>query len=254
MQQELDMLVEAAEELKNLKDTLVQQQEASARIKAFTTLLQQVTEQIARIPAGLAAILDRTGVTEAKLVAAGAQVVALRDSIPEIVTRIERSDVGRSIDSLSASIAESRSEFQGFREMVLRLEGITREFQTVTESTTQKFGEQLQQNLEAHEKATVLVAALRAEFLARFDAVQARVDASESRTQRDAANHFKVLDSLRSTGESQVKLLQHLTSQVVKLGGDEMGRLREEIAAIAVQLEKQGNAIDVLSKRKGFTF
>ncbi|AQV96405.1 hypothetical protein BJN34_21285 [Cupriavidus necator] len=254
MQQELDMLVEAAEELKNLKETLAQQQDASVRIKAFSALLERVTEQVSRIPAGLAAILDRAGIAEEKLVAAAAQVVALRESVPEIVARIERSDVGRSIEVLSASITESRAEFQGFREMVSHLEAITRQLQTASESGAQKFADQLQQSLKAYEKTTTQVAALRAELEARFEAVQVRVDASGGSMLTAMANQSKVLDALRSAGEGQVKLMQQLTGHIVKLRNDEIEKLRADIGKIASKVEKQASALEVLSKKKGFTF
>ncbi len=109
----MDIFIEAAEQLQALKETLSEQQGSSVRLRGLTDTLEQVAAQISKIPAGLSSVLAKAESVEQRVIAASNKVEALKDGIPSIVERIERSDVGKSVDALTNDIAGSRSDLAG---------------------------------------------------------------------------------------------------------------------------------------------
>ena len=58
MDKEIEVLVEAAEQLERLKETLKAQSDAGARVRTFTETLEKVTAEVSRVPAGLSAVKE----------------------------------------------------------------------------------------------------------------------------------------------------------------------------------------------------
>lgn len=114
--------------------------------------------QIAKIPSGLSSVLTKAEVVEQRLVAATRKVEALRDGIPAIVERIERSDVGKSIDALTSDIAGSRSDLKAFRESISKIDVLVEQLRGTNDAVLKKLREDVSKTDEAQEKASALIA------------------------------------------------------------------------------------------------
>jgi DNA repair ATPase RecN len=134
VEKEMDIFIEAAEQLQALKETLSEQQGSSIRLRGLAEILEQVATQISKIPDGLSLVLDKAESVEQRVLAASNKVEALKEGIPAIVERIERSDVGKSVDALTNDIAGSRSDLAAFRESMTKIDDLVKQFHGINEA------------------------------------------------------------------------------------------------------------------------
>ena len=207
MEKEIEIFIEAAEQLKALKATLADQQGSSVRLMGLTNTLEQVAAQIAKIPSGLSAVLTKAEAVEQRVVAATFKVEALRDGIPAIVERIERSDIGRSVDALTSDIAENRSDLKTFRESISKVDDLVQQVRGANEAIFQEVRGDFSRAGEAQEKVNTSVYALRSELLAKLDGMEKRIVSTEQWSEKSIGateNAFEVVAiAVKGVGERQ---------------------------------------------------
>lgn len=255
MERELQIFVDAAEQLEGLKAALTEQKDSSERIRTLTDVLASIADQIGRVPTGLSSVVARAEETERKLVLSADRVGALRDAIPELVARIERSDVGRSIDVLTADIARSREDLRGFRDTSTQLQAVVDELRAATGATAGLISNELERSQAVQAKSSAAISSLRAELLGRFDQLQASVEnVAKSSASAAADASVRTTDAVRDLAEKQAAALQRVASQVNKLVVDDLAALRRELATVTAQLTAQSTVLEALRKKKGITF
>ena len=258
MEKEMEIFIEAAEQLKALKAILAEQQGSSVRLRGFTDTLEQVSAQIAKIPSGLTAVLTKAEAVEQRVLAATRKVEALRDGIPAIVERIERSDVGKSVDALTSDIAGSRSDLKSFRESILKIDDLVQQFRVANEAVFKELRQDFSKTGEAQEKVNASVYALRAELLAKLDGMEKRIVSTEQWSEKSIGATGKAFEviatALKGVGDRQSTALQGFQSQLDAIKVQEMAEMRKELKSISALIVKQGAALEALSKKKGFSF
>lgn len=98
MDKEIEVLVEAAEQLERLKETLKAQSDAGARVRTFTEILEKVTAEISRVPAGLSAVKENLQGFKDATTQLRELVETFRDAIGEAVA-LFAAEVRRSRDA-----------------------------------------------------------------------------------------------------------------------------------------------------------
>lgn len=258
MDKELEIFVEAAEQLEALKVALGEQKNSSDSLRSLTELLSRVVEQIGRVPAGLSLVLTRAEATQRQLVASAAQVEALRDSIPELISRIEQSDVGRSIDALTAEVSTSKEHLQAFHEASRRSQTLVHEFKVAGEVATQKIDAELKATQEIQARTAAEISTMRTELVSRLEQVKAGMDgfsrAADSSAGASANAFSQTTNAIRTSAERQAASMQQVAALLKKLQDDDVSELRQELAKVREQMAIQHKLLEALSKRKGFTF
>ena len=254
----MEIFIEAAEQLQALKDTLAEQQGSSVRLRGLTDTLEQVAAQIAKIPSGLSAVLTKAEAVVQRVVAASSKVEALRDGIPAIVERIERSDVGQSVDALTSDIAGSRSDLKAFRESISKIDDLVQQFRGANEAVFKELKEDFSKTCEAQEKVNASVYALRSELLAKLDGMEKRIVSTEQWSEKSIGATGKAFEviatALKGAGDRQSTALQGFQSQLEAMKVQEMAEMRKELKSISTLILQQGAALEALSKKKGFSF
>ena len=252
------MLVEAAEQLERLKETLKAQSDATTRVRGFTDVLEKVAEQVSRIPAGLSNVLARAEAAEQRLAAAASEAGKLAAAVPSIVERIEGSDVGRSMGALTDAIAASREDLKGFREASGHIELVAQQMRAANAEAVALMTAEASRYGDSLAKSEATVAALRAELLARLDQIQSRMDAgaklSEASTGATANAFQQSTTAIRAAGERQAEMLQRVASLLAKLGEQDVAALRADVAKLSQQITDQGQALKAIANKKGFSF
>ena len=254
----MEIFIEAAEQLQALKATLAEQQGASVRLRGLTDTLEQVAAQIAKIPSGLSAVLTKAEAVEQRVVAAISKVEALRDGIPAIVERIERSDVGKSVDALTSDINGSRSDLKAFRESISEIGDLVQQFQGANETVIKEVKVEVHKTGEAQEKVNASVNGLRAELLAKLDSMEKRVVSTEQWSEKSIGATGKAFEviatALKGAGDRQSTALQGFQAQLDALRVQDMADMRNALKSMSAHIQQQGAALEAISKKKGFSF
>ena len=258
MDKEIEIMVEAAEQLDRLKETLKAQSDATARVRSFTDVLEKVAEQVSRVPAGLSSILARAEVAEQRLAAAASEASKLAQSVPSLVERIEGFDVGRSIGALVAAIASSRDDLKGFRDASSHLDEVIRQVHVANGEAAAFLAAEAPRVRDAQAKTDSAVGALRAELLARLERIQAGMESGTQLAEASTAatvNAFQQSASaIRAAGERQAEMLQRVATLLAKLGDQDVAGLRGDVAMLSQQLTEQRQVLIAIAKKKGFSF
>lgn len=254
----MEIFIEAAEQLQALKATLAQQQGSSVRLKGLADTLEQVAVQIAKIPTGLSAVLTKAEAVEQRVIAATSKVEALRDGIPAIVERIERSDVGKTVDALTSDIAGSRNDLKAFRESTSKIDELIQQFRASNDAVFKELREDSSRMFEAQEKVNASVYALRSELLAKLDGMEKRIVSTEQWSEKSIGATGKAFEvvatALKGSGERQSTALQGIQNELEAMRGQEMADIRQELKSISALMLQQGAALEALSKKRGFSF
>ncbi|MCW5640961.1 MAG: hypothetical protein KIT63_02550 [Rhodoferax sp.] len=254
----MEIFIEAAEQLQALKATLAEQQSSSVRIRGLADTLEQVAAQIAKIPSGLSAVVTMAEAVERRVLDASNRVEALRDGIPAIIERIERSDFGKSVDALTSDITGSRNDLKAFRESISKIDDLVQQFRVANEAVLNELRQDSCKTGEAQEKVSASVYALRADLLAKLDGMEKRIISTEQWSEKSIGASGKAFEviatALKGAGDRQSIALQGFQSQLDELKVQEMVAIRKELKSIATLILQQGAALDALSKKKGFSF
>lgn len=258
MEKELEVLLEAAEQLERLKETLKAQGDATARVRSFTDVLEKVTEQVSRVPAGLAAVLVRAEAAEQRLAAAATEASKLAQAVPSIVERIADSDVGRSVGVLANAIASSREDLKDFRDASGHLELVLEQIRVANGEAVALMAAEAGRQRDAQARTDSAVAALRAELLARLNQVHAEMETgaklAEASTGATASAFQQSTTAIRAAGERQAEMLQRVAGLLAKLGDQDVAGLRADVAKLSQQLMEQGQVLKSIANKKGFSF
>lgn len=258
MHKELEVLVEAAEQLERLKETLKAQSDATTRVRGFTDVLEKVAEQISRVPAGLSNVLARAEAAELRLAAAALEAAKLAAAVPSIVERIEGSDVGRSMGALTDAIAASREYLKGSWEASGHIELVAQQVQAANAEAILLITAEASRYGDSLAKSEATGAAVHAELLARLDQLRARIDTSAKLSEASTgatANAFQQSTiAIRAAGERQAEMLQRVAALLAKLGEQDVAALRADVAKLSQQLTEQGQVLKAIANKKGFSF
>lgn len=258
MDKEVEVLIEAAEQLQALKATLLEQQGSSARLRVLADTLQEVASQIAKIPSGLSLILERAETVEQRIIAAAKNVEVLSDGIPEVVRRIESSDVGKSVDVLVNEISGSRDDLKAFRNSIFSIDELAQQFRLENDVVFKELREDARKAGDVQEKINASLYALRAELLDKLDGLEKKVVSSEQWSEKSIGATGKAFEviatALKGSGERQSEGLQKIQVELGAMRSDEIAEMRKELKIISSLISQQGNALEALSKKKGFSF
>ncbi len=254
----MDIFIEAAEQLQALKETLSEQQGSSVRLRGLTDTLEQVAAQISKIPAGLSSVLAKAESVEQRVIAASNKVEALKDGIPSIVERIERSDVGKSVDALTNDIAGSRSDLAAFRESMSQIDDLVKQFHGTNEAVFNELREDAKRTEDAQEKANAWMHALRLELLAKLDVMEKRLVSTEQWSEKSIGATGKAFEviatALKGAGDRQSTALQGFQSQLDAIKGQELAEIRSELKSLSAHILKQGAVLEAIKNKRGISF
>ena len=252
----MEIFIEAAEQLQAIKATLTEQQGSSARLRSLTDTLEQVSTQIAKIPSGLSSVLAKAEAVEQRVIAASSKVEALRDGIPAIVERIERSDVGKSVDALTKDIAGSRGDLTAFRESMSKIDDLVKQFHGANEAVFKELKEDLKRAGDAQEKTDAWMHALRLELLAKLEGMEKRIVSTEQWSEKSIGATGKAFEviatALKGAGDRQSSALQGFQSQLDAMKGQELAEMRKELKSVVEMLQQQSATLATMAKKKGF--
>jgi len=258
VEKEMEIFIEAAEQLQALKATLAQQQGSSVRLKGLADTLEQVAVQIAKIPTGLSTVLTKAEAVEQRVIAATSKVEALRDGIPAIVERIEQSDIGKTVDALTSDIAGSRNDLKAFRESTSKIDELIQQFRASNDAVFKELREDSSRVIEAQENVNASVYALRSELLAKLDGMEKRIVSTEQWSEKSIGATGKAFEvvatALKGAGERQSAALQVVQSELDAMRRQEMADIRQELKSISALMLQHGAALEALSKKRGFSF
>ena len=258
MENEIQILVEAAEQLQALKATLAEQQGSSVRLRGLADALERVGAQIAKVPAGLSAVVEKAEAVERRVLAAANKVEALRDGIPAVIERIEKSDVGKSIDALTSDISGSRNDLKAFRDSLSQITSVVEEFRNANQTVFAEIKSVLGRTVTAQEQVNSAVQAIRDEMLAKLDGIERRIVSTEDSSEKSTATTLKAFQVIAATvkdaGIQQSTALQQLQRKIEDLKTLELAEIRQALQAISEQIHQQGASLDVVAKKKGFSF
>lgn len=258
MDKEVEVFIEAAEQLQALKATLLEQQGSSTRLRGLADTLQEVASQIAKIPGGLSLVLERAEKVERRIIGAAGTVEALGDSVPEIVQRIENSDVGKSVDALVNEISGSRDDLKAFRDSISKIDDLVLQFRLENDVVFKELRDDAKKIGDTQEKINASLYALRSELLDKLDSLEKRVSSSEQWSEKSigaTGRAFEVIaTALKGSGERQSEGLQKIQVELGAIRSDEIAEMRKELKTISSLISHQGTALEALSKKKGFSF
>lgn len=254
----MEIFIDAAEQLQALKATLTEQQGSSARLRSLTDTLEQLTAQISKLPLGLSAIVTKAETVERSVFAVINKVEALKDEIPAIVERIERSDVGKSVDALTSDITGSRNDLKAFRESIAKINDVFHQFSDANDVVFKELKEDIYRTGEAQEKVNASICALRGELLAKLDNMDKRIISTEEYSEKSIGATGKAFEviatAFKGASDRQSTTLHEFQSQLDALKTQEMAQMLKDMKVITTLIQQQGAAIDVLAKKKGFSF
>ncbi len=220
MEKEIEIFIEAAEQLQALKATIAEQQGASVRLRGLAETLEKVGAQIAKIPTALSAVITKAEAVEQRILAATGKVEELRDGIPLIVERIERSDLGKSIDVLTSDITGSRDELKSFRESIFKIDEVVQRFRIENDAVFKELRDDSRKTGEAQERLHTSVHTLRSELITKLDELEKRILSTEEWSEKGVGatqKTFEVLTNDIAGSRNDLKALQESIFKTEKL-------------------------------------
>lgn len=258
MEEQLQVFIDAAEQLEELKRTLSQQQSYTTRLGGLTESIGRATAQIAKVPEVLGVMLKGAETVEQRVGAVAVRVEELKNQIPAVIERIEKSDVGRSINILVTEISSSRADLRDFRAAIAEVENISDSVRLANDAMLKSVSAEIESIRIGQEGMNKAIADMQAEFVSKFDVLGATVVKSAAVYQEGGAATARALDGVvglvKSTADHHLALLKRLKADIDELGRQEVAAIRNEIAVISNQIQRQGTAIETLAKKKGFSF
>lgn len=122
MAKEIDAFIEATEQLTALKQTIQKQKDTGTKLQSVYDSFGRIADEVGKLPIKLKGILDRADATALEISSACAKVETLTRAVPDIVARIENSDIGRSVAALTSEMTANRAELSKFADFSQRLE------------------------------------------------------------------------------------------------------------------------------------
>ena len=184
MGKEIEIFIEASEQLQAIKQALTDQQSSSDRLRQLVDTVDLLANQVAKVPVGLSAVLDRAKLVQQDVVAAADKMSALRDQIPLIVDRIEKTDVGRSLDSVASGISESKKAVTELQNTISSIGDVVRQFGFAKDAFLKELEVQRAKSEEVQSRLHSSVNALRHELLERIDKFEPTIKNTESICER----------------------------------------------------------------------
>jgi hypothetical protein len=258
VEENMDVFIEAAEQLESLKETLSQQRSYTSRLADLTSSVERSADLIAKVPGTLSLALNSAEAVEKRILAAAEKVDGLKNEIPLIVERIERSDVGRSVDALASDIAGSREDLKEFRRAIAQVEGISEFLKASNDAIFKNLSTELQGLKSGQDKTGSEIALLRLELNEKLAAVESNVTKSATTVESVSGATAKAFDSianaLKNSTNNQSEYLKRLQANVDSLRNQELAIVKKDMAELLFQMQKQGAALELLAKKKGFSF
>ena len=241
-----------------MKTTLAEQQASSARLRGVTEALELVANQVNRIPTALSGIVAKAENVEQRIRAAAEKIDALKNEVPEIVARIENSDVGRSIDALSKDISQSRQELRSFGETASSLNDLVQQFRQAMDAVSNAVASEYQRNNEAREKTNESIDALRSELRDSMSTLERGISTSEEASEKNVIATGKAFDliatTLRGAADRQATAMQGIQSEFDAIKSQELASIRQELKTLTALVQQQGVSLEAVAKKKGFSF
>lgn len=248
MEKEIEIFIEAAEQLQALKATIAEQQGASVRLRGLTETLEKVGTQIAKIPTALSAVITKAEAVEQRIIVATGKVEELRDGIPVIVERIERSDLGKSIDVLTNDITGSRDDLKAFRESIFKIDEVVQKFRIENDAVFKELRDDSRKTGEVQEKLHTSVHALRSELITKLDDLEKRILNTEKWSEKSVSatqKTFEVLTSDITGSRNDLKALQESIFKTNEL----VQQFRSETDAVLKELKEDACNISTAQEK-----
>ncbi|NHZ44610.1 hypothetical protein [Massilia aquatica] len=251
MEEELQVLIDAAEQLEEIKKTLAQQQSYTTRLGELTNSISHAAAHIAKVPGALSVIYGSAAAVEQRVNAVALKVEELKNLIPGVIERIESSDVGRSIEILVTEIAGSRDDLKDFRKALVEVENISDGFRAANDTVFNKLSAEIAFLKSGQENVNSAIGLLRSELVSKQDALAQSVAESMATFANENAMTVKCLEAISNALKSST--VQQM--EVLKLIRDDVHVAREkDMVNLKLDMEQQRVLIDALVKKKGFSF
>jgi len=258
MGNELNIFIEAAEQLEALKESLKKQQGSTTRLQQLVGTLDQLAVQIGKLPVGLSDILNRARVIEQEVNSAAAKVLALNDQIPRVIEHLEKTDVGRSLDSISLGVLESKAAIIEFKQSVSAIGSVVNEFNFAKEGFFKELAAERLRSEAVQDRLNNSVAALRLEFLDRISQIEPNIKHTESMCERsieDTGRAFELMASaVTNSSERHASDIRVVQSRLGSIQANDLAEIRNDLQRILLSVNSQNAVLDLIARKKGFSF
>lgn len=214
MEKDLELFVQAAEQLEDLKTHLEAQKGSSERLKELTVAVGKIADQLGRLPAAIEPIIERAKLTEDRLNASAQQFQEFRDSFPSIVEKLENSDYGKAISSLFDSIEQLRAEHVRARGDAVSIQSIAGDVAESVSVLVKGVDESLQKLLDVQVRTNADMASLREQLGSKIDRLTEMVQSVSSQTQADAKSAIARQDQFFGVLTTSTEAAERLAEKV----------------------------------------
>lgn len=182
----------------------------------------------------------------------------MKNQIPGLIDRIERSDIGRSVDALASDIAGGREDLRDFSKAIAQIESISEILGASNEAIFKNLSNELDSLKSGQEKINSEIASLRLELNAKLETVESNLTKSVMAAENVGGVAVKAFDSfanaLKKSTDNQSALIKTLRTNLDSLKSQELAAIKRDMAEMLSQMQKQGAFLDALAKKKGFSF
>lgn len=144
MKAAIDDVNAVAKELNELRQKILQYGEATKRLDKVCESLTRLSEGVTTIQNGVESVVQRAESTCQQMEASRSAVEAMTSTIPDVVTRIESSDVTKNVTEFSEILSEIRAlitsqqgTFLGFQSVVDQFSGVSTDVRSIKETAGQ---------------------------------------------------------------------------------------------------------------------
>lgn len=256
MDQEHELFLQAAEQLQELKLELEQQQAASTRLQELVSGVDRLAGAIGKLPTELGTVVQKAEQVEQRLLVAVREVEGLRQSIPEIVQKIEESDYGKSIASLLSEVATARDDLQGIRESAAAVRDAADLVRASSSSLANEVNAGLLRISESQVNLLHGVQSLNARIDTKFGDVLSKMEQMSAKQGADATaaitGFSHVSGAMRSIAERQVQIAKDHKSLLSDLKATDITAIKSLLVSVNEKLDSHAQLLDGLAKKKGF--
>lgn len=214
MEKDLELFVQAAEQLEDLRAHLEAQKGSSERLKELTVAVGKIADQVGRLPAAMESIIERATLTEDRLNASAQQFQEFRDSFPSIVEKLENSDYGQAISSLFDSIEQLRAEHLRTRGDAASIQSIAGDVAESASVLAKGVDESLQKLLDVQVRTNADMATVREQLESKIDRLTELVQSVASQSKDDTKSATARQDQFFSVLTTSTEAVERLAEKV----------------------------------------
>ncbi len=252
-----------AEELRALRDRVKQYGDASKRLADFSDILNDLNNSLVRIKEAFSGAFDQAKHAQEIANEGKRAVEGLVASVPEVVKRIEATDVGKSIDAFSAAMEQLGQLLDSHQKSVVQLSTNFSEEREGHAAKLNDITERIERVMAGVSHVSVEIRVLQDSVSQQAQSLQglSNVISCElsplgKRNAEAIAGLKSVVSEVQRDSGKGIDAMAEFSAKMLR----EMAAMRDELGGAKQMLEVQGKAIaqqaqaldDLSKKKRGF--